>query len=44
MAGNGKENLEPIKAGVQVTALVTIEREGIGKPACIAEALSVLVP
>ncbi|MEV5836905.1 MaoC family dehydratase [Nocardia sp. NPDC052112] len=43
-AGVELVKLEPTKAGVQVTALVTIEREGGDKPACIAEALSVLVP
>ncbi|MEV6139254.1 MaoC family dehydratase [Nocardia sp. NPDC051990] len=43
-AGVELVKLEPIKAGVQVTARVTIEREGGDKPACIAEALSVLVP
>ncbi|MFE9323381.1 MaoC family dehydratase [Nocardia sp. NPDC052278] len=43
-AGVELVKLEPTKAGVQVTALVTIEREGSDKPACIAEALSVLVP
>ena len=43
-AGVELVKLEPTKAGVQVTARVTIEREGSDKPACIAEALSVLVP
>ncbi|MEV4236480.1 MaoC family dehydratase [Nocardia sp. NPDC049737] len=43
-AGVELVKLEPTKAGVQVTARVTIEREGGDKPACIAEALSVLVP
>ncbi|WP_433522075.1 MaoC family dehydratase [Nocardia pseudovaccinii] len=43
-AGVELVQLEPTKAGVQVTARVTIEREGSDKPACIAEALSVLVP
>ncbi|WP_433756253.1 MaoC family dehydratase [Nocardia sp. CA-135398] len=43
-AGVELVKLEPTRAGVQVTALVTIEREGGDKPACIAEALSVLVP
>ncbi|MEV4129004.1 MaoC family dehydratase [Nocardia sp. NPDC049707] len=43
-AGVELVQLEPITAGVQVTARVTIEREGGDKPACIAEALSVLVP
>ncbi|MFI7669162.1 MaoC family dehydratase [Nocardia sp. NPDC049526] len=43
-AGVELVKLEPTKAGVQVTARVTIELEGSDKPACIAEALSVLVP
>ncbi|MEV2223867.1 MaoC family dehydratase [Nocardia vinacea] len=43
-AGVELVKLEPTKAGIQVTARVTIEREGSDKPACIAEALSVLVP
>lgn len=43
-AGVELAQLEPTKAGFQVTARVTIEREGGDKPACIAEALSVLVP
>lgn len=36
--------VEPSGAGVQVTTLVTIEREGGDKPVCTVEALSVLVP
>jgi acyl dehydratase len=43
-AGVELAKLEPTNAGVQVTARVTIEREGGDKPACVAEALSVLVP
>ncbi len=43
-AGVELVKLESTNAGVQVTARVTIEREGSDKPACIAEALSVLVP
>ncbi|MFX0579217.1 MaoC family dehydratase [Nocardia nepalensis] len=43
-AGVELAKLEPTSAGVQVTARVTIEREGGDKPACVAEALSVLVP
>jgi acyl dehydratase len=30
--------------GVQVTVLVTVEREGGDKPVCIAESLALLVP
>ncbi|MGW4770813.1 MaoC family dehydratase [Nocardia sp. NPDC004278] len=43
-AGVELAEIKPTNAGVQVTARVTIEREGGDKPACIAEALSVLVP
>ncbi|WP_433725487.1 MaoC family dehydratase [Nocardia sp. CA-129566] len=43
-AGVELAKLEPTNAGFQVTARVTIEREGGDKPACVAEALSVLVP
>ncbi|MET8872041.1 MaoC family dehydratase [Nocardia sp. NPDC004604] len=43
-AGVELAEIKPTNAGVQVTARVTIEREGGDKPACVAEALSVLVP
>ncbi|WP_433193680.1 MaoC family dehydratase [Nocardia sp. CA-107356] len=36
--------IKPTGAGFQVMARVTIERDGGDKPACVAEALSVLVP
>ncbi len=31
---------EPVKGGVQVTVRVTVEREGGGKPACVADTVS----
>lgn len=31
---------EPVKGGVQVTVRVTVEREGAGKPACVADTVS----
>ncbi|MFD9538680.1 MaoC family dehydratase [Streptomyces sp. NPDC060022] len=34
------KNVEEVGGGVQVTTLVTIEREGGDKPACVAEAVS----
>ncbi|WP_433679707.1 MaoC family dehydratase [Nocardia sp. CA-119907] len=43
-AGVELAEIRPTNTGFQVTARVTIEREGGDKPACIAEALSVLVP
>jgi len=43
-AGVELAEIKPTGAGFQVTARVTIERDGGDKPACVAEALSVLVP
>ncbi|WP_327119610.1 MaoC family dehydratase [Nocardia sp. NBC_01730] len=43
-AGVELVELKHTSAGAQVTARVTIERDGGDKPACVAEALSVLVP
>lgn len=34
------KSVEEVGGGVQVTTLVTIEREGGDKPACVAEAVS----
>lgn len=31
---------EPVKGGVQVTVRVTVEREGAGRPACVADTVS----
>ncbi|MEU4340469.1 MaoC family dehydratase [Nocardia sp. NPDC023852] len=43
-AGVELVELKQTSAGAQVTARVTIERDGGEKPACVAEALSMLVP
>ncbi|MFF4171532.1 MaoC family dehydratase [Streptomyces sp. NPDC001744] len=32
--------VEEVAGGVQVTAVVTVEREGSGKPVCVAESIS----
>jgi len=37
-------SVTPGGGGYQVTARVTVEREGAEKPACVVEAVSVLVP
>ena len=37
-------SVTPSGGGYQVTARVTIERAGGGKPACVVETVSVLVP
>lgn len=37
-------SVQPGAGGHQVTARVTIEREGADKPACVVETVSVLVP
>ena len=37
-------SVKPGGGGYQVTARVTVEREGAEKPACVVEAVSVLVP
>jgi acyl dehydratase len=37
-------SLTPGAGGYQLIALVTIERDGDDKPACVAETVSVLVP
>jgi acyl dehydratase len=37
-------SVEPGSGGYRVTDLVTIERTGADKPACVVEALSLLVP
>ena len=39
-AGAELANVEDIPGGVQITAKVTIEREGGEKPVCVAEVLS----
>jgi acyl dehydratase len=43
-AGVELVSLTPGAGGYQLTAKVTIEREGGDKPACVAETVSVLVP
>jgi acyl dehydratase len=35
---------KPIALGVQVSSRVTIEREGVDKPACVVDMLAVVVP